>query len=395
MMDLFDARNTVVRSIAVAETEQVPFGQTAGRILAGAIVSQRDLPAWDNSAMDGFALCNADLVEGRTLPVIGFVPAGQVPQMQLQAGQAVRVMTGAPVPQGTEAVLPIEEVEVDGDQIRILRPCRPGANVRRKGEDVTAGQTVLRAGIRLQGGAMALVAATGLETLPVVRKPRVAILSTGDELVRPGTVPGPGQLIDCNGAALAASVAALGAEPVMLGIAHDDQAETLAKIREGLEADLLITTAGVSTGDRDFVRECLQSLSAEILFSKVNIKPGKPTTFALCQGTPVFCLPGNPVAALMTFEALARPAILKSAGHSQVLPFTLRARFKGELRKKPGRLQLARVMIEQTPEGWVAGSAGNQATGMLHSLAVANGLMILPTEQGDLSEGQMVDCWLL
>jgi molybdopterin molybdotransferase len=305
-------------------------------------------------------------------------------------------MTGAPLPPGADAIAPVEEVDETPDAIGLRGPVRPGAHVRRRGEDLRAGEVALAAGTVIGPGEVSALASAGRVLAPVVRRARVAILSTGDELVAPGEPIGPGQICDSNGVAMAAAVRLAGAEPLLLGIARDDRPALRALLARGLEADLLITTAGVSAGDRDHVKEVLEELEVRRLFWKVDIKPGRPTAFGLRGRTLVFSLPGNPVSSLLTFEQFVRPALLRMMGHRRVFQPLRPALLQEPLGKAPGRTNFVRVRLMRGADGaLLATTAGNQETGILKTLLRADGLAIIPAEQGRLEAGQTLQVQLL
>jgi len=269
---------------------------------------------------------------------------------------------------------------------------RPGAHVRRRGEDVRAGDPLLRAGTILGPAELSALAASGRLSVSVIRRPRVAILSTGDELVEPGEALTPGKICNSNALALAAAVKLLGAEPTVLEIARDEREALRRLVSEGLQADVLITSAGVSMGDRDLVRAVLDELSVEQVFWKIDIKPGRPTAFAMRDHTPIFSLPGNPVSALLTFEQFVRPALLKMMGHGKVLRPVVKAVLHDEVVRRPGRVQFVRVRLERQQDGALAAwSAGNQDTGMLTTSLRADGLAVIPAEWGAVAPGSAVD----
>ena len=279
--------------------------------------------------------------------------------------------------------------------VRARGPVRPGANVRRRGEDLRTGEVAVRAGTVIGLPEVSWLATASRLVVAVHRRPRVAILSTGDELVPPGEPLGAGKIHDSNGLTLAAAVRLAGGEPILLGIARDEREALRERLVEGLRADVLVTTAGVSMGDRDHVREVLSSLGARQVFWKVDIKPGRPTAFAVHGATPVFSLPGNPVSTILTFEQLVRPAILRLGGRRAVLRPTVRATFQEELRRKPGRVGFVRVRLERRDDALLAWSAGNQETGILKTMLRADGVAVVPAGQGDLLPGTDVDVQIL
>ncbi len=391
-----EARRIILEQVVVLPAEQVPLQEAAGRVLAADVAMPWDLPPWDNSAMDGFAVRSADCTGPVRLKVTGYIPAGGLPAGAVGPGEAIRIMTGAPLPPGADAIAPVEEVDEAGDAIGLRGPVRPGAHVRRRGEDLRAGEVALAAGTVVGPGEVSALASAGRVMVPVVRRARVAILSTGDELVAPGEPLGPGQICDSNGVAMAAAVRLAGGEPLLLGIARDERPALRALLERGLEADLLVTTAGVSAGDRDLVKEVLEELEVRRLFWKVDIKPGRPTAFGLRGQTLVFSLPGNPVSSLLTFEQFVRPALLRMMGHRRVFRPLRSALLQEPLAKAPGRVHFVRVRLGRGPDGaLLATTAGNQETGILKTLLRADGLAIIPAEQGRLEAGQPVQVQLL
>jgi molybdopterin molybdotransferase len=292
---------------------------------------------------------------------------------------------------------PTNIVEINPDDAQALgvkRPLKPWANIRPAGEDVRAGQTVLTAGTRLRPGEIGLLAALGRATVLVHRRPRVAILATGDELVEPGTEPRPGQISNSNGAAVAAMVRRYGGEPLVLGIARDTTDDLRAKLRAGSGADLLITTGGVSVGDYDLVKDVLRA-EGRIDLWQVRLKPGKPLAFGRIDGTPLLGLPGNPVAAAVAFEQFARPAILAMLGRTDLAIPTVLARLGDRVENRGGRRHFARVRVEATAEGYVARLSGAQGAGILSALAAANGLLVVPEDVPTAEVGTMLPVQML
>jgi molybdopterin molybdotransferase len=390
-----EARKIILDSVAPLGIEQVSLLDAVDRVLAAGVASPWELPHTTNSAMDGFALRAAEAAQPGGLRVAGFLPAGGAPGPALAPGTAMRILTGAPLPSGADAVLPLEGAEEREGLVRPTRPVRPGDHVRRRGEDISQGETVLRPGTVLGPAEVSALATCAHLLVPVFRRPRVAILSTGDELVPPGAPLAPGQIHDSNALAVAAAVRQAGGLPAMLGIARDQPDELRRLLEEGLGADALVTTAGVSAGDRDYVRDVLDGLSVRQVFWKVDIKPGRPTAFALRGRTAIFSLPGNPVSTLMTFEQFVRPALLRMQGHARVLRPLVRAALREGLAHRPGRVHLLRVRLERRGDGLEAVSAGNQETGILKTMLQADGLALIPAAQGDVETGGPVGVQVL
>jgi molybdopterin molybdotransferase len=376
--------------------EVVGLEHLVGRVAAESISAPWDMPRWDNSEMDGFAVRAADCQSLSQLRVDGFIPAGSsAAGMRVNPGTAVRIMTGAPVPSGCDAIVPLEDTTHDEDVIRLKKQVQPGDYIRFCGSDIAAGEVMIPAGTVLRPAEINLLAALSCVKMKVHRLPQVAILSTGDELVHPGEMAGPGQISDSNAYSLAAAVRELGAEPLLLGIARDEHTSLKEKIAAGLNADVLISSAGVSTGDRDLVREILEEAGVKELFWKVNIKPGGPTAFGLKEAKLIFSLPGNPVSSMIAFDQLVRPALLKMLGHEKIIRASVSARLKSPLVNETKKLRFIRVRAEATPAGFVAESAGDQNTGVLKTMIQANAIAVLTPECSALAVGEQVWVQLL
>jgi molybdopterin molybdotransferase len=387
------ARQVILENVRHVGFEQVSLLNAVGRVLAHDMRAPWNMPLWDNSAMDGYAVRSADCGQVPcTLTVTGYIPAGCVGDgISIDPGCAVRVMTGAPLPSGCDAVVPVEETYDGQQQVTLLQPVTKGQHIRVRGEDVAAGDLFIGAGAIVRPPEVNMLASFGKALVTVYRRPVVAILSTGDELVELGVTSGPGEIINSNLLSLAAAVAETGCIPLMIGIARDNRESHLEKLRDGLRADVLITSAGVSAGDRDLVREVLADLGAQQVFWKVGVKPGGPTAFALNGEKPVFSLPGNPVSTMITFEEFVRPALLKMLGHQQTLRPLFKAVLREEIRKKPGKVQIIRLKLERTEGRWYAISAGNQQTAILITMVNAQALAVLPAASDHFAAGDEVD----
>jgi molybdopterin molybdotransferase len=390
MITIEQAQAIILDTVQLLAAEEVSLLMALGRITAEELHAPWDIPLADYSAMDGYALAAAS---GTELTVAGFLPAGGSHETTIPQGSAIKIMTGAIIPAACDTVVPIEDVEVRAEGISIRGRVTPGMNIRLKGEDVIKGELV-PSGTLLRPAEIGMITSLGRTSVFVVRTPQAAILSTGDELLDAGGIPRPGQVLNSNSYSIAAQVMESGACPVMLGIASDDREIIRRKLEEGLTADLLITTGGVSVGDRDLVKEVLLELGGEIRFWQVSMKPGKPVAFAVVRGTPVFALPGNPVAAMVAFEQFVRPAILKMSGHTRVFRPMVKAILR-ELVKNPGnRPHLVRGSVELFDGRYHVISTGNQSSGRISSLTRSNGLMVLPSDT-TLSAGDEVDVQLL
>lgn len=394
MVSIEEAQRTILEYITPLETEKVSVFQGLNRVTPEDHIAPWDIPAADNSAMDGFAFSHAAL-NGNRLKVTGFLPAGEVRTVPVPPGEAIRIMTGAPVPPGCDTVVPIEDVEEDGEWIRLASTVKAGSHVRKRGEDIRHGNVVIPAGAAIRPQEIGMLSAMGTTSLAVYRRARVAILATGDELLEPGSTPAPGKIINSNSYSLAAQVLDAGGDPVLLGIAPDTLDATCEKIRAGLNADILVITGGVSVGDRDFVKVAIEELGGSVTFWKVNMKPGKPLAFAILQGKPVFALPGNPVAAMVSFELFVRPSLLKAMGHRRVFRPKVRAVLQEPAANNGTRPHLVRGIASVLDDRYHVSTTGNQSSGRLSSLIQGNGLIRLAPDAlhaaGDTVEVLLLD----
>jgi len=393
MISISDAQQIILQQTALQSSEKVPLLQALWRIVAENIHAPRDIPAADNSAMDGYAFAIDSLADNR-LTATGFLPAGDAMTEPIAPGKAVRIMTGAPVPAGCDTVVPIEDVIVNGDLIEITGKIKPGGHIRRQGEELRAGDLAIKAFSQLRPQEIGMLASFGCVSVPVFRRPRVGILATGDELIEPGSPHQSNRLYNSNSYSIACQTAEAGADPTLLGITGDQLANTREKILAGLANDILITTGGVSAGDRDYVRESIIELGGEILFWKVNMKPGKPVAFAILKGKPVFALPGNPVAAMVAFEIFVRPAILKQMGHGLIHRPQVKAILTESLNNKGDRPHLVSVQVKLSNGVYTIDATGDQSSARLSALIAGNGLVKLEPSQ-TLAAGETTSVMLL
>ena len=377
MLSVDEALERLLAGIGLTDAERVPLADAFGRVpVEPALTSEHDVPPFANSAMDGYALRAADGDVAR--PVIGESRAGGPPAPDVVPGAAVRIMTGAPIPDGADAVVPIEDAEERDGMVSVASPPRAGTHVRAAGHDVRRGEAVQLPRGPLTPSVIGLLAAMGHADVDVRRRPRVAILSSGDELRPPGAPLAHGQINDANGPALAAAVAEAGGEPLVLEPAPDDPALIERRIREGMEdADLLIASGGVSVGEHDHVRGVIERLGA-LDFWRIAVQPGKPLAFGRIFERPVIGLPGNPVSALVTFELFARPMLRAMLGLAGDGRLRVRARVDAALGKDPPRRAYLRVRVERDSDGYRAVSAGGQGSSQLLPLASANALLVVP-----------------
>ena len=372
------------------ETEQLPLPQALDRILAEEISSPLSVPPFDNAAMDGYAVRLADLAAGTPLPVAGKAFAGQPYDGEWPAGHCIRIMTGAPVPAGTEAVVMQEETQAGNDGITFLTHPAPGQNIRRRGEDMAQGSRVLASGLRLSPRELPLLASLGIASVSVRRPLKVAIFSTGDELKPLGTPLRHGDIYDSNRYGVKAMLSRMGIDCLDLGIIPDDPAALRAAfLQADREADALITTGGVSVGEADFTKQLLEELG-EIGFWKLAIKPGKPFAFGRLPHAWFFGLPGNPVSAMVTFDQLVQPALARLAGQQFERPILLKATVTEPLKKSPGRLDFQRGILSAGPDGLKVRSTGSQDSGVFSSLSRANCYIVLEQERGKVAAGETV-----
>ncbi|MEO1592045.1 MAG: gephyrin-like molybdotransferase Glp [Cyanobacteria bacterium J06632_22] len=398
-----DAAASLILSLIepLSDSEPLPLADATGRVLAQPVHSPLDFPHWDNSAMDGYAVRHADVQQiPAHLTVIEEIPAGTRPQQTIQAGQAARIFTGAMVPDGADTIVMQENTSRQADIVAIQSAPELGAFVRQRGAFHKAGETLLPAGVRLEGPEIAVLAAAQCAQVTVVRRPRVAIFSTGDELVTPDQPLGPGQIVDSNQYALAALVTQAGGVPVSLGIVRDDVAALRAAIAQSLtQADIVLSSGGVSVGDYDYVDTLLKELGATLHIRAVAVKPGKPLTVATIpqqQAQLYFGLPGNPVSSLVSFWRFVQPALQKLSGLTApwrptfVTAKTTVALRAGGRRETYlwGRLTLAQGTLEFSP------AAGGHSSGNLVNLAQANGLAVVPMGTTVVSSGSLIQVLL-
>ena len=404
-LSVADARAAIAAALRpITGTEFVPLAQALGRVLASDVVSPIDVPAHDNSAMDGYAFAGSPLRLGEptVLRVVATVYAGAAQAPAVAAGECVRIMTGAVMPAGLDTVVPQELCRAEGDRVHIAPgTVRLGDNRRLRGEDLAAGRPALSKGRTLRPADLGLVASLGIADLTVMRRLRVALFSTGDELRSLGQPLDPGCVYDSNRHTLTAAVQRLGMEVIDLGLVRDDPAALQATFEAAVaQADVVLTSGGVSVGDADYTRELLARMG-EVAFWKVAMRPGRPFAFGpigrSAGGEPswLFALPGNPVAALVTFYAFAREALQQLAGATPEPVPVLQARCASAIRKRPGRTEFQRAIVEPASTGgWQVRLTGSQGAGVLRSMSEANALLVLRHEQGSVAAGEMVDVWL-
>jgi molybdopterin molybdotransferase len=400
MISLEAALSQILAAIRPLGMEKVNLLDALGRVIGEDIVASRPVPPKDNSAMDGYALRSEDIYGASrerpvVLNVIEDIPAGAIPQKRVGQGQAARIMTGAPVPEGADAVTRMEDTEKDGQAVRIFVEVPAGQDIRLAGEDVRPGETVISRGDMIRPAEIGMLAALGRAFISVHQKPLVAILATGNELVDVDENPSPWQIISSNSYALAAQVLDCGAIPLQIGIAKDTREDLTAKLKSALRADLIISSGGVSVGDYDLVKDIMKEVGNRMQFWQVAMRPGKPLAFGAMDGVPLFGLPGNPVSSMVSFEQFVRPSILKMMGHRNLFRRTIQAVLTESIDKKKGTRHFIRARITFEDGRYRAVSTGEQGSGILKSMVQANGLIVLPDDAASVKAGDMVTVQLL
>jgi molybdopterin molybdotransferase len=405
MLSAHQALESILSSVTVGETEVIHLQHAHERILAEEIIAGEDIPPFDNSGMDGFAVRSEDIAQAPTLlKLVGEVSAGNVLSRRVEQGEAVHITTGGQIPPGADAVIQIEWTEsVYGTSVRVMKSIPPGHNIRRAGEDIHLGEKIFEKGRRLRAVELGVLASLGRAQVQVYRVPHVAVLATGNELVGIDQAPPQGKIRNSNSSALLALLQETNSLPVDLGVAGDDRTKLREKIVKGLESDALITAGGVSVGSYDFVQEVMKDVGVEIKFWKVNIKPGMPLLFGVYKGKlgegpvkPVFGLPGNPVSAFVTFTKFVRPALRKMMGESSPeKELSFEARLEHEIKTTDGKRHFMRGILGSRDGVLTVRTTGSQASNLLTSVAKANCLIIVPETVDSVRKGDLVEVELL
>ena len=392
LLSVDDAIAEITRTIApLAAAEQLPLRTALGRILASDLHAPANVPNHTNSAMDGYALRAADLEQGTPLTVVGTAWAGKPHLGAVASGECVRIMTGAVMPEHADTVVMQEQVELLDDHIRVAPGQKAGQHVRHAGEDLAAGALALRAGQRLAPAALGLIASLGIAEVPVFRRPRVAFFSNGDELRTVGQPLNPGEVYDSNRYTLHGLLQRAGMDMVDLGVVPDDRTQIRsAFLSAAHSADALITSAGASVGDADFIKDILDEVG-EVSFWQIAMQPGRPLAFGHVGDALFFGLPGNPVSVMVTFYQFVLPALRRLSGETPVLSLRLPAQTTNRIRKRPGRTEFQRGVLTQTPDGDLEVSVtGEQGSGILSSMSDANCFILLPADCDGVAPGQSV-----
>ena len=399
MKSISEALASMLPAFSPLGEEELPLTQSLGRYLSQNISAAVDSPPFDNSAMDGYAVRAEDVAGASAaspvrLAVRGESRAGGPLPSTLERGAACRIFTGAPMPEGADAVVIQEDTERSGDGVAILEASPVGKHIRARGSDVRAGAPLLGVGARIWHGELGLLASQNIERVRVYRQPRVSLLSTGDELRELGATLEPGTIVNSNLYVLTEMLRDLGVVPVPMPAVPDALPAIESALREALEADVVITMGGVSVGEYDFVQQAFANVGIEPSFWKVRIKPGKPLAFAQFEGKPVIGVPGNPISAMITFEVLVAPCLRKMLGDPQPHPQPVSARLRHGYRRRPGRVEIARAVATREGDDLVVELTNQQGSGSLPSFVGVNALVILPADKAELSPGERVEALL-
>ena len=400
MTTVDEALDKILSHIHPLGFEKVSVLDSLGRVAGEDIHARRDIPPFDNSAMDGYAIRSQDVEKASSnhpvrLEVIEDLPAGSISTKKLQKGKAIRIMTGAPVPKEADAVIPVEDTKKENGSALILRAATPGENIRRSGEDVKKADRVISNGDMIRPAEVGMLVSVGRSFVSVYQRPLVSILCTGDELVDVDGDLDEVKIISSNSYTLGAQVKDCGAIPLQLGIARDRKEEIEEKLRQGIRADVIISSAGVSVGDYDFVKDVMKQLGMEMVFWKVAMRPGQPLAFGTIGGKPVFGLPGNPVSSMISFEQFVRPSLLKMMGHRKLFRPVVEAVLKEDIKKMAGRRYFIRGSVSFEKDQYLVSTTGEQGSGILRSMVKANGLIVIPEEQERVRAGEKVKVQLL
>ena len=400
MINVEEALDKVLSHIRPLGSEKVSILDALGRVCAEDIIANRDIPPFNNSGMDGYAVRSEDIKNASPehpvqLEVIEDLPAGFIPKRRVERGNSIRIMTGALIPEGADAVAPVEGTKKEGNFVSIFASSFPGEYIRKAGEDVKEGECVISTGDLIDPAEIGMLASVGRSFVAVYQRVTAAILCTGEELVDvDGDLNGT-KIVSSNSYSLAAQVKDCGGIPIQLGIAKDRKDEIKEKLLQGIRADVLISSAGVSVADYDFVKDVLADLGVEIVFWKVAMKPGMPVAFGTVQGKPVFGLPGNPVSSMVSFEQFVRPSLLKMMGHRQLFRPVIDAVLKESFQKSPGRRHFVRAFVSLDKGQYFVSPTGAQGSGILKSMVKANGLMVIPEDRKIVKAGETVEVQLL
>jgi molybdopterin molybdotransferase len=400
MISVEKALKTILVNFRPLGLEKINILEARKRVIGEDIFAPHNIPSADNSAMDGYAVRHID-TKGATqdkplqLKIIEDIPAGKVALKKIKKGEAARIMTGAVIPEGADSVIRQEDTKKNGKTVVIYTSAEKGTNIRFAGEDVQKGELVVNKGSALRPADIGMLAALGKAFISVYQKPRVAIMSTGDELVDIETDPPLGKIINSNSYSLAAQVLECGGIPIMLGISKDKKIDLQKKFKTALHADVIISSGGVSVGDFDFVKNVMGEIGNAMHFWQVAMRPGKPLAFGAIEGVPLFGLPGNPVSAMVSFEQFVRPSLLKMQGHKKIFRQTAKAVCDQEVQKSAGFKHFIRAVVKKEKDQYIASTTGAQGSGILKSMVIANALIVMGENETRIKKGSQVTIQLL
>ena len=400
MISVEKALKTILVNFRPLGLEKINILESRGRVIGEDVFAPHNIPFADNSAMDGYAVRHID-AKGATkenplqLKVIEDIPAGKVALKKIKKGEAARIMTGAVIPEGADSVIRQEDTKKNGRTVIIYTAAKKGENIRSAGEDVRKGDLIVNRRSALRPADIGMLAALGKAFISVYQKPRVAIISTGDELVDIETDPPLGKIINSNSYSLAAQVLECGGIPIMLGISKDKKLDLQEKFKTALHADVIISSGGVSVGDFDFVKKVMGEIGNAMHFWQVAMKPGKPLAFGAIKGIPMFGLPGNSVSAMVSFEQFVRPYLLKMQGHTKIFRQTIKALSSQKIQKKKGVKHFIRAIVKKEKNQYMAAITGEQGSGILKSMVLANALIVLKENETKVKKGDPVTVQLL
>ncbi|HOW56824.1 MAG TPA: molybdopterin molybdotransferase MoeA [Smithellaceae bacterium] len=401
MISVEEASKTILMNFRKLGREKVAIIDALARVAGEDVYAAYDIPGAANSAMDGYAVRHRDTAGANrrnpvSLKIVEHIPAGHVPQKKIRRGEAARIMTGGLIPAGADAVIRQEDTKAAGTDVLVIAEIAAGKDIRFAGEDVQNGSLVISQGTFIKPAVIGMLAALGRTQISVYRRPRVAIIATGDELVAVTRKPPAGKIINSNSYALSAQVLACGGMPLMLGIARDRKKDLQRLFKSATaSADLIISSGGVSVGDFDFVKTVMKEGGNSLHFWRVAMKPGKPLAFGEIEGVPVLGLPGNPVSTMVSFEQFVRPCLLKMQGHENLFRPLIKAVLMEEIRKKAGARHFIRAIVKKEKNKYFVSSTGGQGSGILSSMVLANALIVLAENATKVKKGSLVDVQLL
>ncbi|MCG9479215.1 MAG: molybdopterin molybdotransferase MoeA [Actinomycetia bacterium] len=401
MISVEEAKRLVLDSRFECKIIKTPILDSLGKVLAEDIAASEDIPIYDNSAMDGYAVIAND-VKGadKSYPITlmiagGSIPAGKVPNTEIEPGSCIPIMTGAVMPKGSDSVVMKEDVQRDGKSILVFREVKPGDNVRYRGEDIKKSDIVLKNSEVISPAVIGVLASLGIRTVKTFQPPRIGVIATGDELLEIDKKLKKGMVRDSNSYSLSAQIMETGAEYNRYGIIRDDEEVLKKSIKKALkENDILLLSGGISVGDYDFVKDTLEDIGADLIFWRVNQKPGKPLAFFKYKDRFIFGLPGNPVSVMVCFEIYVRPLIRKMMGFEKLFRAKVIAEALHEFRNKKGRANFARVILEKKDGKYFFSSTGMQGSGILTSMVKANGIAFFPSDIGDVKKGNIAEVYV-